>query len=96
MRALASWLRQVREEAGLSQTKLESIALRAWPDSGVRQARLTDWENAKSAPTFRQLEVLCRALELDDDARSRGFELWRAVQIADIHDPPSADKASVS
>ena len=55
-KAFAAWLKQVREEAGLSQAELAS-------QIGVQKAYISKWETAKrDLPTLPRLVRLSKAL----------------------------------
>lgn len=53
-------LKLIRQARGLGQEELRELC-------GVSKSTFSSWENAKSYPTFDQLVVLCRALNVSSD-----------------------------
>jgi len=70
--ALGDLLRGYREQRGLSQ---EELAQRAVPP--LSPETVSNLERGRTRPYRHTLQVVCRALELDDAARARALPALR-------------------
>jgi hypothetical protein len=87
----ATWLKDARRNAAVSQEKLAADARELDPNSAIYQGRITDWETAKDLPSLRQFGVLAAVLHLSRGECWRGLiflrrAAWLGLPVPDLHE----------